>query len=928
MRRWNGIYPLITILFLAVTVGCSTKKNTAGSRFYHSFTTRYNVYFNGNEAYKEGLLAIQSQNKDNYMDRISFYPIGNPSTIGAGSSNFDRAIEKSQKAIRQHSIKRRPVRRPGARYTDEYKQWLKRGEFNPFLHNAWMLMGKAQFHKGDFVDATATFSYVMRLYEGQPKITAEAGIWLARCYTELEWYYEAEDILGKVNNDSLPVSLLPLHSATYGNLLMEQERFREGAPYLLTAIKNEKNKKQKARLYYLLGQVYQQTGEKNSAYSAYGKVIRMNPAYELELNARIRQTEVMPAADSDKIINRLRRMARDGKNKDYLDQVYYALGNAYLVKNDTVKAIAEFLQGVEKSTRNGVEKGMLQLRLGNIFWQQARYAEAQTAYADAISLIDKEYSGYKLLNERSEVLDQLVTHTTAIHLQDSLQHLASLSEPERIKVIEELMAEIARKEEEARKAEELRQRQSEQTGSIAPAAVSPAAQPGGGGWYFYNPQLVTQGKVDFERNWGRRKLEDNWRRKNKTVVNLDEFAEVDYDAPDSMATVRDSMAIGKDSLAVDSTAIDGKGLEYYLSQIPLTEEAMKESNDILSDALYHLGLIYKDKLNEYPLAERTFARLITQFPDFPQTDEALYNLFLMYSRWDKPLEAEQHKDSLIARFPESRYALILGDPEYRYNAMYGKHLEDSLYADTYTAYRQGDARKVAANNELSLNKYPLGKHRPKFIFLNSMTLLQAGDDKQFLAGLKEVVQNYPENEITELAGHILKGVQSGRSLAGGGGSLGNIWERRRADYVSDSVAVDSIAPLFDPERQAPYVFILAYEEGTVNENTLLYEVARYNFSTFVVKNFDLSFEHSGGIGMLQVRIFTNLEEAHQYQHQLYADKSMAERLKGLRAVIISEDNYELLMKYYSFDEYDMFYQEYLAPASLKEINLDYIEFDE
>ena len=923
MKMRNSAYLLITCFMLVIIGGCSTKKNTAGTRFYHSFTTRYNVYFNGNEAYKEGMLAIEQQNKDNYMEQIPLYPIGNTSTVGVGASNFDRAIEKSQKAIRQHSIKRKPTRRPGRRYTDEYRLWLNRKEFNPFLHNAWMLMGKAQFHKGDFPEAIATFSYIMRLYEGQPKITAEAGIWLARSYTEMEWYYEAEDMLGRINNDTLPNSLAPFHSAAYGNLLLEQERFREAIPHLLTSIKNENRKKQRMRQYYLLGQVYQQLQENEKAHQAFGKVIRMSPPYELELSARIRQTEVMSTQNSEKTTKRLRRMAKDEKNKDYLDQVYYALGNVYLIQGDTAKAITEFKQGVEKSTRNGVEKGLLQLRSGNLLWELARYEEAQKAYTDAIALIDKEHPEYKIVNKRSEVLDELVTYTSAIHLQDSLQYLASLDEPERIKAIEKVMEEVARREKEAQEAEELRQRQEQQPGGIAgETQVTPGIPQGQSTWYFYNPQVVVQGKTEFERVWGRRKLEDNWRRKNKTVVNLDEFETVDYDAPENNESTTPT-----DSLTTDSVITDTKSIDFYLQQIPLTEEAMKESNEILSDALYNLALVYKDKLEDFARGEQTFNRLLKQFPDFPLSDNVYYNLYLLYSRWDKPVEAEQNKELLISQFPQSRYAIILNDPDFRRNAVHGKHLEDSLYADTYTAWQEKDYGKVVSNNELSAGKYPLGNHRPKFMFLHAMAALQAGNTSTFLAELKEIVQNYPENEITELAAYILKGMQEGRSLVGTNNPFGSIWERRKTELATDSLAADSV-PAFNTERQTPHLFILAYETGTVNENLLLYEVARYNFSNFIVKNFDLEFVHEQGISMLQVRSFLNLDEARQYRHQLYANKDMVEKLSGLRAVVISEDNYELLMRYYSFEDYERFYQEELASEFINEMSLDYIEFEE
>lgn len=919
MTTKSGIYLCSIILLVAVITGCSTRKNTASTRFYHALTTKYNVYFNGNEAYKEGIKAMQDQNKDNYMDIIPLYPIGNPKTIGAGGTEFERTIEKSQKAIRQHSIKRKPSRKPGRNYTAEYKQWLSRKEFNPYLHNAWMLLGKAQFHKGDFPDAMATFSYIARLYEGQPQITAEANLWLARSYTEMEWYYEAEDLLTKVNNDSLPDQLIPAYRATLANVHLEQKRYKEAIPLLENTVKKEKIKKQRARECYLLGQIYQNLGETSNAYQAYSKVIKQAPPYELELSARIRQTEVMPAGDSKKIISKLRSMARSEKNTDYLDQIYYAIGNTYLAQQDTAKAITEYKLGVEKSTRNRVEKGILQLTLGNIYWQQARYAEAQAAYADAIGLIDKQHPSFAVVNKRSEVLDELVTHSTAIQLQDSLQHLASLSEPERIAIIEKIIEEVIRKEKEAQAEEERKLREETQTGSreslgegvidgrggLPTMPVTPTAEKS---WYFYNPQAVAQGKRDFERNWGRRKLEDNWRRRNKTTVPLDDFAEVDYSEPtDTLAN--DAATVPADSIpAVD----DNKTIGYYMSQIPLTDEAMKESNNILSEALFQLALVYKDKLEDFALAQRTFNRLISQFPAFEQADEAYYHLYLMLLRQNKQTEADHYKQQLALHHPDSKYTTMLTDPNYLHNAIYGKQLEDSLYVLTYKAFGQGNYQQVATNNEVSASKYPLGKHRPKFMFLNAMTQLETGQQKEFLSTLRELVTAYPENEITELAAYILQGIREGRQPVGTGNAFGSIWSRRKIDFEADTLATEREMPDFDPERNAPYLFIFAYEKGTVNENLLLYEVARYNFSNFIVKNFDLSFVYHEGVGMLQVSSFANYDEARQYYRQIYTDQRMAGELAGLRPVIISQTNYEIMTEYYSFDDYDIFYQETIA----------------
>lgn len=937
MKKENITYIFLSLMVVMAVVGCSTKKNTANTRFYHAFTARYNTYYNGHEAYKEGVLEVERANKDNYTEVLPYFPIGNKKTVGSGSGNFDRAIEKSQKAIKQHSIKKKPKRKAGQKKTEKSIRWFAKKEYNPFIHHAWFLMGKSQFQKGEFLEAASTFSYISRLYSGEPDRVAEARLWMARCYTELEWYYDAEDVLNKAARDSMPRNLIQEQNATYGNFLLRQGRLKEALPYLEEAIRKESGGKQRARHYFLLGQVYQHTGDNTNAYKAFSKVIRSNPPYELEFNARIKQTEVASASEGARTVKRLKAMARSPKNKDYLEQVYYAIGNIYLAKRDTASAITNYEEGAKKATRSGVEKGVLLLRLGNLYWEKADYDNAQRCYADVIGLLEnKESAEYKEVSHRSEVLDELVEHAGAVELQDSLQRLAAMPEAERMKVIEQIIERVKEEEKRAKEESEMAARMAARESALAEAASrnTPSRTPamsvsGDRSWYFYNTQLVNQGKGEFQRKWGRRKLEDNWRRRNKTVVDTNQFAEYDYAAEDSLKAQNDSIA--SDSLSMtgetsaDSLVTDNKDPRYYIQQIPLTEEAMAESNIILSDGLYNCGLIYKDKLEDFSLAEKSFDRLLTEFPDYENTEEVYYNLYLMYSRWGRPGTASLYLDSLKTKFPHGDYTIMLSDPDYAMNAVHGKRLEDSLYAATYTAYSQGEYSMVEQNAHRSGEKYPLGKHRPKFMFLHGMSQLERGDQQGFLNNLKTIVEKYPENEITEMAGLILKGVQEGRLLRSGSFSVGSIWARRNGTLSGDSLSLDSIGT-FSADTSEPYIFMLAYEEGAVNENLLLYEIARYNFSNFMVRNFDIQFVKEGGIAMMQVGEFMNYTECVQYMRRLFSEETMRTKLDGMRVVLISKPNYELLLNYYSFDDYQQFYDQHLGNLPMPVI--DGYSFDE
>lgn len=936
MRR-RYTYSLVILLVLLMLSACgSTKVNTAQSRFYQAFVTRFNVYHNGNEAYKEGVSAQEKLHKDNYMEIIPLFPVSKESTRSAGGGNFDKAIEKSQKAIKLHSIKQKPKKKAGRTLTEEDKLWYAKKEYNPFLHNAWMLMGKAQFHKGEFLEAASTFSYITRLYSEDPKIVAEARMRMAQCYAELEWNYEADNLLAQVGRDSIPYQLAEEYDAIMASHLLRQERFDEALPYLERAVKRlGRTKKQKTREYYLLGQIHKHLGNKQQAYEAFDKAIKQNPPYELEFNARIQQTETVSGSNAAKMLKTLKRMGKDPNNKDYLDQVHYAMGNIHLAQRDTVNAVKEYEEGAKLSTRNGIEKGILLLQLGQIYWDQAKYVDAQRCYGEAIGLVDKEHKDYDMVNLRSTILDELVEHTVAIDLQDSLQHLATLPEAELNKVIENIIAEVIRQEEEAKKAEEEAALMAQREEALGAAqAKGPqmntlgATNTNDKSWYFYNTQLVAQGKKDFQQKWGRRKLEDNWRRANKSVLADETYEGVNYDEEEEELTE------GTDSIASDSTAValpdslvtDPHDPMYYLQQIPFSEEQMAESNAILQEALFSAGIIYKDKLEDFGLAERTLNRLNTQFPDFDRTDELYYNMYLMYSRWKRWGDAERYRQLLLTEFPYSDYTLTISDPDYAINAIYGKHIEDSLYAATYTAYMDGRHSEVESNATLSGEKYPLGAHRPKFMFLNAMTDLQQGDQSSFLDQLKEIVSKYPQNEISELAGLIAQGLQEGRLLTSG--TLGSIWSRRLATSGEAAVA-DSLRQPFSTERLAPYNFVLAFEEGTLNENQLLFEVARYNFGKFMVRNFDISITKQGGIGMLHVKGLMSFDEAYQYMHTLYADPTMATKLSGIRALLISDENMELLLKYYSIDEYAQFYEQNFAtlPSVEEGGSLDEIRFE-
>ena len=912
-----------------MTAACSSHKNTAKSRFWQSFTAKYNTYFNGSQAFIDGSLEKEKSNKDNFTEQLPLYTVGNKDSRALGKGNFDRTVEKMEKTIKLHSIKAKPEWKKTRRKTDKDREWLSRREYNPFLWKAWLLMGKAQFQKGEFDEAAATFSYMSRLYQTQPAINGIARAWLARCYTELDWMYDAEDVMRNMKRDSIHYKAQNEWDATYANYYLRNGELEKALPHLRKVIKHEKRKTQKARLWFISGQVQAALGHQKPAYKAFQKAIAQNPPYELEFNARIAQTEVMAKGNAKKMIGKLRRMARSDNNKDYLDQVYYAIGNIYLAQKDTANAISAYEKGNEKATRSGIEKGVLLLRLGGLYWDMEKYNDAQRCYGEAIGLLDKDRDDYEELSQRSKVLDELVPHTDAVHLQDSLQELAKMPEKERLEAIDRVIEALKKKEKEER--DKQREAEVEQAQQKAGAIgnrnqMTPTQQNNAntkdGQWYFYNPMAVNQGKQAFQKQWGKRENADNWRRINQTVVSLGTDG-ADQAMADSLGMANDSIDTQTADAQTDTLANDPHNREYYLAQIPFTEEQVEASNQIIMDGLYNSGVIFKDKLDNLNLAEKQLLRLTTQYPAYAQMDQAWYHLFLLYSRRGDTATADNCLSHLKADYPESDWTILLSDPYFAENQRFGEHIEDSLYAATYNAFKQDRHDVIAANARLSEERFPLGENRPKFLFIDGLSRLNQGDAKGCVDKLKTVVEKYPQSEVAEMAGMIVKGVQEGRQLYGGKFDLNDIWSRRDITLEQDSTKTDTLSA----ERDVPFFFILVYQPDSLDshiengryvdgENQLLYEMARFNFSNFLVRNFDLNIERQPGVSQLTISGFLNYDEARQYAHQLYAAKELAPLLKRCRHIIINEHNLSLIGTRYSYKDYDDFYERTFMPLKI------------
>lgn len=898
---------------VALLSGCSLKKNTAATRHYMAFITRYNVYYNGDEHYKYTLHEQETSYKDDLSRTLYLSPIEAKADPKAPqpSGSFQRSIDKAAKAIQIRSIKRKPKKQPGKSYDEAYKEWMRRSEYNPFLHNAWMLMGRSQYHNGDFTGAAATFYYISKNFRWLPDVVTEAKLWQARAYLADDWTYEADMIISRIKPEQLVTKTLRrLYAFDYADLYIRTGRYAEAVPHLQTLI-SLSDAHQRMRLNYLLGQILTRLDRREEAYKAFGRAGRSASAdYAMQFNSRIRQSEVYQGDNIAPEVKALQRMVRYDRNAEYLDQVYYAIGNLYLSRRDTTEAIANYRLAVSKSTRSGYDKALANLALGNLYFDLHRYDLAQPCIAEAVPQLPEDFPGLDSIRMRSDVLDELSTYAQNVHLQDSLLALAALSPEEQRAVCERMAREYAdrQKEEEQRIQREAQRAEQE--------ANQPVVAPDDNvaniqrintddSWYFYNPTSVAQGKKQFQRLWGARRNEDNWRRRNKSDFSMSDFDRPDGEDDDNAEDGMNPGESAHDDEGAEQLPVtdDPTNAEYYLKDIPQTDLEKAQAADIVQEGLYNMGLILKDKLGDSHAAMEEFDDLMKRFPDNIYRLDVYYNIYLMMVHDGDMAAAERYRQRILAEFPESQLGQAMRNPDYLENLKAMDARQEQLYEQTWQAYLDNRNGEVQEAYRTMQRDFPLSKIMPKFMFLDALTYVTENKPEEFTARLRELLEKYPDTDLTPMASAYLKGMASGRKLHQAATNVrGMLWNTRLIS-TGDTTTVDLDAPLkvtLDPS--APQLMVYLYPLDRVNPAALLYEVARFNFSTFAVRDYDLEQMTFGPLGVTIVKGFANARDLERYRAAM--ERSRFRLPQSVRPVVISEANFDTLLKEgRSFEEY-------------------------
>jgi tetratricopeptide (TPR) repeat protein len=850
-------------------VSCSTKKNTFTRRVYHNLTAHYNAYFNGKEALNEGKTELAKKNKDNFSKILPVFELGTKSDAQSVYNFMDRAIEKASIIIQRHSI------------------FIKGVEHVKWIDDAFMMIGKSYYYKQEYDLALQTFNYVLNKYkDGNCKY--EAIIWKARVMTQQGKIEEAEVLLNsiekKIEKNKANRVAEKLYPLAYADVLLKQQKYEEGIDYVKQALHLNKSKHIRTRLDFILAQAYQRSGNAQQANKYYKKVLGMNPIYDMEFATKINLAKnyEVTLGGSGEIKKQLNRMIRDEKNKEYLDQIHYALAEIYLKENDQENAIKQLKKSAQKSVSNNYQKSISYLKLGDLYFAEPDYKNAQRYYDSCIITLPKDFPNYQLIENKKNTLNELVKNLNIVALEDSLQMLANLSPAERNKKIIEHIAELNKEEE--RKKQEESQRLIE-LAQLQQTALTTTQTTGS--WYFYNPSSMSFGFNEFVHKWGNRKYEDLWRLSNKTVT---DFGNND---------IKDDADSNKTSETKKEA--DLKNPKTYLAKIPLTPESIEISNKKISEALFNIGVIYKESLDELDKSIEAFTKIEKRYPNSKQIQATYYNLYEIYLEKNEPPRANYYKDLLLTKYPESEFAQIISDPNYYQKREEIKGRLAVFYKDTYLAFKDGKYMQVIKNADSAILLKKDAVLTAKFDFLKCLSIGKTQPKETFILALKGIVKNYPETDVKTEAQNILDFLST---------PTDNKITTDGVILKDTSAVVIQKDVLYKYDPTSFHFYIIVFDVKNVSINDMKYRFSNHNSITFssrklTINTLFLDDKHE----VLNVSRFESKDDALDYLLSVENSPEIIALLgkTEYKHFVISATNYPVFYKNKNVEKYLEFY---------------------
>lgn len=934
------------LVFVILVMGsCVTKKKkgeiSKAAKFYHNTTAKYNGYFNADELLQASIDKLKTQQEDNFNEILPIYEemaVEKPELV---SEDLNKAIEKvsivatvhepskwvddcyiligqaqylqqdfetaeetfeyfieefdpsntirklrkskskaskkdKERARKKELREKRKARKKKIR--DRKKKKSKRNKETKAEKEARLAKEKLEAERKEAEEAAL---------EGTMKIDRGNGVfkhqnafplgllWLARTYVEREKYNLVDFYLNKITEQqevsSQVLKEIPVVKA-YSAL--DQKKYSEAITHLGEAIPLEKNKFRKARLIYIQSQLYQELGNQSLAFAGFNEVIDMKPEFIMEFNAGLNMLKNSMGNDNasiNKVKKELERMLKEEKYNQFKDQIYFTLGEIYFNANDIKNAVPNYRKSIKYNSGNNAQLVESYYVLAKIFYDKEDYVMSKNYYDSTSTVILKNDDRFFEVERFSNNLEDIAKNITTIQLQDSLIMLAGLTDEERA----EIAAEI-------RKKQLIEEAKSKEDDDVAVAGSNnrmrniPASRVGGrtSTFFAYDDTKKQLGKREFNRVWGSRVLEDDWRRSTK---------------PNAAIAIQD---ISSD----DKLELTNEEVREIMKDVPLTADAMQASKEKIRNALFELGILYREKIENYTKAVESHEELQERFPGSENEVDALYYLYLSYLDLNNDSKAQYYLNQLKSKYPDEKYTLALTDPAYVDNFLKESKIQENLYNETYSKFSAGDYTAVLSMEKRAKEKFTDNNtFESKYALLSAMATGKISGKEEYISALKNMIATYPNTPEQTRAKEILR------------------FLRGDEEAFADIDANEAVQDFKSDDDKLHYVIVVISSKTDSDLNAAKISVSNYNRKYHKVDKIRISsstLNKENNTQVVLLRRFDNKEAAMKYYNEVTRnDDEFMETKMSYDVFPITQQNFREIMKKKSIKEYEVFFKE-------------------
>lgn len=758
------------------------KKFTFVRHFFQNNYTRYNYYYNANNKIATVIERATASQKDDYTKLIGYYPFTLENTASQ-KSELDSVIYKATAGILLHDLR------------------------NDWVDNMYLLMGKAYFFRKEFDSAAATFQFIqynlfprkknedgnrvvgttddasnskisiantekqniLQKATAKPPSRNDALIWLARTLIEQNEYGEASGLINTLYNDpNLPKRMLDDLNDVNAYWFYKQNIYDSTAVYLEPSLTTLENKQDLARAEFLLAQLYEQTKQYHKATVYYNKasVHTTNPLLNIYAqlnNAKMRKGNNLQ--DLNKGIDNLLLLTKKDNFETYRDILFFSAGDIAMQKPDTNQAIVFFNKSIQYNQDNIVFKNKAFLQLAEIAYSRKEYENAFNNYDSLQSGDTSLQQSLTEIQARRNLLSKIVAKIKIINREDSLQKVAAMPIEAREVFVKKMAKRLS-------KAKGLKENDNENSGgdqtisfakdNQAPIDLFGSSNKNNVDWYFYNASVKSKGFSDFKRKWGTRKNVDNWRRKAAasiiTANNNQGIATPpgvgNPDEIDSSLQLNDGTIKTGNGNSNDVAQPDDISYEGLMSGLPLTEEKLKASKNLVAENLYQLGRLFQEDAEDYSAAVDAYEKSLDRFPDSLYNGELYLGLYFCYDKLGNTAKANYYKNLLGTKFAGSKANTIVTNPVAS-NPNKKNPVVTKRYQDIYTLFIEGKFEEALSEKKKADSLYGKNYWSPQLLYIEAVYHIKQKNDSLAIEVLNNISTIYPASALKQKAERMI-----------------------------------------------------------------------------------------------------------------------------------------------------------------------------